>query len=284
MPTPIKKIDLLREYRRFVRETGDAETAVAALAATPFVVPLDLDASDVGDFADFDAFALLASAKRGTDVIEIRENRERLLRALIARNPYAGGAPTRGNVATRRLSATIPGDVLDALDALAAATGSTRSALVTDALEAYFAASDAVASVARDRDALADDAAFDSAANVGRFFEVCAAVVDAAGTPSIRNRAHRAKRRPADEFYQLAPRVTRAFAVSADARRLKQRFEEIARVVGLWYSLPDRLSEREQQAFDAGAAREKKALATLISAKIGACDGRRNEKTRNKRP
>lgn len=267
MPTPIKKIDLLREYRRFVRETGDAEAAVAALAATPFVVPSDLDASDVNDFADFDAFALLASAKRGTDVLEIREYREKLLRALIARNPYGGGAPTRGNVATRRLSATIPGDVLDALDALAAATGSTRSALVTDALEAYFAASDAVASVVRERDALADDAAFEKAANVGRFFEICTAVVEASGAPLIRNRAHRAKRRPADEFYQIAPRVSRAFAVSPDAQRLKQRFEEIARAVGSWYSLPDRLDEREQKAFDAGAAREKKEICALTRSK-----------------
>lgn len=264
MPTPIKKIDLLREYRRFVRETGDAETAVASLAATPFVVPCDLDASDVGDFADFDAFALLASAKRGDDVIEIRETREKLLRALIARNPYGGGAPTRGNVATRRLSATIPGDVLDALDALAAATGSTRSALVTDALEAYFAASDAVASVVRDRDALADDAAFETAANVGRFFEICAAAVDAAGAPSIRNRATRAKRRPADEFFQIFPRVERALRESPETfAAFQERYDCLFHLVGGLRGLPDRLDEREQQAFDAGAARERAEIAKI---------------------
>lgn len=130
----IKKIDLLREYRRLVRETGDVETAVAALAATPFVVPTDLDASDV---ADFEVSELPASAKRGTDVIESRETREKLLRALIARNPYGGGRPTQGAVATRRLSATIPGDVLDALDAYADSVGASKSAVVTDALTAY---------------------------------------------------------------------------------------------------------------------------------------------------
>ena len=214
MPTPIKKIDLLREYRRFVRELNDGNAAFDALVSSPFVVPCDLDASDVGDFADFEVPGLLASAKRGTDVIEIRENREKLLRALIARNPYGGGAPTRGNVATRRLSATIPGNVLDALDALAAATGATRSALVTDALEAYFAASETVAAVVRERNALANDAAFETASNIGRFFEICAAVVDAAGAPSIRNRATRAKRRPADEFLQIFPRVERALRES----------------------------------------------------------------------
>ena len=262
MLTPIKKIDMLREYRRLVRETGDAETAVAALAATPFVVPSDLDASDVGDFADFEAPGLLASAKRGTDVIEIRENREKLLRALIARNPYGGGAPTRGNVATRRLSATIPGDVLDALDALAAATGASRSAVVTDALEAYFAASDAVASVVRERDALADDAAFEKAASVGRFFEICAAIVDTAGSPSIRNRATRAKRRPADEFLQIFPRVERAIRESMGrSASIHVRYDELFCAVGGLRGLPERLGEREQQAFDAGAARERAEIA-----------------------
>jgi hypothetical protein len=126
-------------------------------------------------------------------------------------------------------------------------------------LAAFFEASP-VASVARERDALADDAAFETAANVGRFFEVCAAIVDTAGAPSIRNRTTRAKRRPADEFLQLFPRVERAIRESMGrGAALHARYDELFRAVGGLRGLPERLDEREQQAFDAGAAREKTA-------------------------